>query len=305
MKDFLKKMDGTWLCRMLCIAGFMVSGCSTTTEQLYLKDLSAFFKAGTILSSHSGVSTSFEAMIADLSRVRIIYIGEQHTSPIHHKIQLKIIKALYQDEADISVGMEMFDTTYQQVLNEWSTGKLDEEIFLKRVHWYANWRYNFELYRDILHFIKEKNIRLVGLNIPFHIPPKIAIGGIETLTESDKKHLPEMIDTTNTAHRSYIENIFKKHHSIKGRDHFETFYAAQCTWEDGMAEAIARHLKEAKMVVLAGNGHIYRKFGIPDRVHKRTGTSFRTIYLAPIGSDATLSDGDYIWATPVLKKHHR
>ena len=58
------------------------------------------------------------------------------------------------------------------------------------------------------------------------------------------------------------------------------------------------------MVVLVGNGHIIRKFGIPDRAFDRTGACFRTLLLAPAGSKAKLSFADYIWVTPPIKKHN-
>ena len=86
-------------------------------------------------------------------------------------------------------------------------------------------------------------------------------------------------------------------HRLKGRENFEYFYAAQCTWEDTMAETIAGNLNHRKMIVLAGNGHIVRKFGIPNRVFSRTRAPFKTLYLAPVGSTVELSYGDYIWIT--------
>jgi hypothetical protein len=52
------------------------------------------------------------------------------------------------------------------------------------------------------------------------------------------------------------------------------------------------------MVVLAGNGHIQFKYGIPDRAYNRTGASFRTIYPAPAGDVVELDIADYIWVTP-------
>ena len=81
--------------------------------------------------------------------------------------------------------MEMFDHTYQDVLDMWSAGELDQKDFLKKSHWYANWRFDFSLYREILEFIKENHIRLVALNIPSHIPPKIREGGIDNLREDE------------------------------------------------------------------------------------------------------------------------
>ncbi len=139
------------------------------------------------------------------------------------------------------------------------------------------------------------------MNIPFHIPPKISVGGIENLSDDEKKYLPKQLNTSNPDHRAYVEDIFKNHH-IRGRENFEYFYMAQCVWEDTMAESITNNLKGNIMVVLVGNGHIIRKFGIPDRAYNLTKASFKTVFLAPAGSETELSNGDYIWVTPANKK---
>ncbi len=232
----------------------------------------------------------------DLAKVDVVYVGEQHTSAPHHDIQLRIIKALFHEDPRLVVGMEMFDRTYQPVLDQWSAGELDEQTFIEKVHWYANWRYDFALYRDILLYIRDNHIRLVALNLPFHIPKKIAVGGIENLAEADRKNMADTIDTSDTAHRSYVEAIFQ-HHKPRGRNNFEYFYMAQCAWEDTMAESIALNIGSSKMVVLAGNGHIVKKFGIPNRAFSRTQKPFKTIYPETAGGKIQMDAADYIWVT--------
>ncbi len=253
---------------------------------------------GEIIDTGSGNAISFNQLIDALDTARVIYVGERHTSVKHHRKQLDVIKALVEKGKQVSVGMEMFDHTYQRHLDRWSAGEFAWDDFLKQVHWYANWKFNDALYKDILIYIKSRNLPLVGLNIPFHLPAKIAVGGIETLSPQERGLLPAKIDLSNAEHRAYLETIYNMHHTIKGRDDFDNFYAAQCAWEDGMAQTIADNLKESIMVVIAGNGHIVRKFGIPDRAYSRTKTPFRTIYLATPQSHVTLADADFIWVSP-------
>jgi len=272
-------------------------GCAGLVKNGPENEMPLLFNNGTILNTRTGSSLSYTDLIAELETVQIIYVGEQHTDPAHHAIQLNIIKDIFTQNPHMMVGMEMFDRSYQPVLDQWTSGKLDYQTFLKRTHWYANWQMDDQLYADILGYLKEKNIRLIGLNIPFHIPSKIAIGGIDSLFGCEKKMLPDHIDTSNTGHRQYVKEIFEQH-TVRGIDDFENFYAAQCVWEDTMAQTIAAHLKKNKMIVIAGNGHIIKKFGIPDRAYRRTGASFRTLYLAPEGTTVVPSFADYIWITP-------
>jgi uncharacterized iron-regulated protein len=275
-------------------------GCAVAPiKKLTIQDTDQSFEEGVIISAKLGKPVSFKELLADLNSCRIVYIGEKHTNVAHHRIQLEVIQAIFKKQPNLAVGMEMFDHTYQDVLDMWSAGELDQKDFLKKSHWYANWRFDFSLYREILEFIKENHIRLVALNIPSHIPPKIREGGIDNLRVDEKEHLPQQIDTSKTAHRDYLQNVFDGHkHHFRGEVEFENFYAAQSVWEDAMAEMISQHLKDDVMVVLAGNGHIQFKYGIPDRTFSRTDEAFRTIYLAPVGDVVEFDIADYIWVTP-------
>ena len=295
--DRLMKWPGCLLFGLMLTV--LLWGCTVAkTQKLQVDDIPEPFAEGTIISSSLGEPVSLGDLLDDLNSCRITYVGEKHTNAAHHKIQLQIIQAVYQNHPDMVVGMEMFDHTYQDVLDQWSKGELTEKDFLRKSHWYANWRFDFSLYRDILEFIKEHNIRLVGLNIPNHIPPKIREGGIENLSDEDKAHLPQQIDFSKSAHRDYLKKIFEGHkHHFKREVEFEDFYAAQSVWEDAMAEKIAQNLNDTVMVVLAGNGHIQFKYGIPDRAYVRTGASFRTVYLERAGGQVKRDIADYIWVT--------
>ena len=146
-------------------------------------------------------------------------------------------------------------------------------------------------------FTKDNKIRIVALNIPSYIAARIRVGGIENLSDEDKSYLPKEIDTQNEAHREYVEKVFNQH-SFGSHTRFDDFYMAQCVWDEVMAESVASNLGNKKIVVLAGNGHIQYKYGIPDRTFRRTRIPFRTIFQASVGDEIELSVADYIWITP-------
>jgi uncharacterized iron-regulated protein len=271
-------------------------GCAGKSDTVVIKDTSQAVKPDTIISAKTGKVINFDQLMADLNRHQIIFVGENHTNSAHHEIQLKIIEATFKNTPSMRVGLEMFDRSYQEVLDLWSVGVLDEENFLRKVHWYANWRYDFALYRDILLFLKENRIKIVALNIPSYISARIRVGGIDTLSDLDRQYLPKEIDTSNTKHREYAREAFDKH-NFKSNVKFDDFYLAQCVWDEIMAESVAANLGEKRVVVLAGNGHIQYKYGIPDRTFRRTNASFRTLYLVPAGEEIELDIADYIWVT--------
>ena len=288
-----------WLA-MVLIVGLVWEGCAVAPLNLTVKDSDQQFAVDTILSSASRQPVTYEDMLDDLAQVQVVFVGEVHTNAAHHDIQARIVQALQARHPDLSVGMEMFDHRYDPVLAQWTAGALDREAFIQKTHWYvrrAGWGFDFELYAPIFETIRDNQIRLVGLNVPGWIPSKISRSGLANLLPDERGMLADAIDTENADHKAYVENIFNTHphHNIAT---FDFFYEAQCAWEDTMAQSIVRKMGDAPMVVLIGNGHIIRKFGVPDRVYARNQASLRTVYLAAVGSEVAWDYADYIWVTP-------
>ncbi len=270
-----------------------LAGCAVTRPEAPPVPPAAAPAPATIVGP-AGSPVSWDDMLADLAAARVVYVGERHTSAAHHAAQLEILQALHARHPDLVIGMEMFDRSYQAVLDHWSAGELDETGFLRRTHWYANWRFDYALYRPILDYARAQRLPVAALNLPFNIPPKIRVGGTEYLSEYEKTFLPAHVDTSNAAHRAYVRQIFQQHNF---RSDFEDFYLAQCVWEDVMAESVALRLGSAHLVVLAGNGHIQFKYGIPDRAFARTGLPFRTVVLSSPGESQPPGIADYVWTT--------
>lgn len=300
----------TRLASLLLMTTLLMGGCAVPQKTLQMPSVEKSFAAGTIIDTATAEAIPFETLISQLNEVAVVYVGERHTSKEHHEIQLRVIKALVTKGAQIKVGMEMFDHTYQSVLDKWTAGDLEEQRFLESTHWYANWRFDFDLYRPILDYVQQNHLPLVGLNLPFHLPPKISTGGLESLRPDERQLIAADIDTGDADHRAYLQEVFNQHR-LKGRENFEHFYLAQCAWEDTMAAQVAANLNDAaQMVVIIGNGHIVKKYGVPKRADRRTKRPSRTVYLAPAGGAADRSDADYIWVTaptnpPRMRSHGR
>lgn len=276
-------------------------GCALKMNEARVQPLSESYPPGTIISASASAPVSFETMIEDLAEADVVYVGETHTRNTDHEIQLKVLKALHQKRPGLCVGMEMFSRPYQHVLDKWSAGNLETEAFIRKVHWYANWKFDFNLYADLLAFIREHRVPLYGLNIAFHVPPKVAAGGFDSLLPEDADRLPAQIDLSVSAHREYVKEVFKghQHRRLSSRQYeFEHFYQAQVLWEEVMAETVSVMRESRFMVVFAGNGHITQNFGIPSRARRRTGAQFCTVMPVAAGKQTELSAADYLWITP-------
>lgn len=265
-----------------------------------------YYSVNEILDTKSRNVVPFDEMVKDLSAQRIIFVGETHENRYHHEVQLRVLKAVYEKNQRIAIGMEMFQRPVQEILDEYIQGKIDEKTFLKRSEYFKRWRFDYSFYKGIIDFAREKGIRIIALNISSDIINKISEKGLGSLTEGEKKEVSE-IGSYDESHKELLKKVFKKHYIPE--DRFEFFYQAQLAWDQTMAWTISEFFKKEKgysMVVITGAGHSLR-YGIPDRVRRLMGDPLKTGIDSRIVIPVTLSEAtwdeieqglaDYIWFT--------
>jgi len=214
---------------------------------------------------------SLQSLIPTLAKKQVVFIGEIHTRYDHHLTQLDIIKRLHAIHPDLVIGMESFQQPFQQYLDEYVSGDLDEREMLRLTEYYDRWRYDYRLYAPILRYAREQGIPIIALNIPMELSRKVGRSGLDSLDEAERAQLPEEIDRTDKDYVQRLKKVFN-HHAVGQAENFENFLTAQLLWDEGMAQSIADHLEskpDLHMVVLAGRGHIAYGGGIPNRVTRR------------------------------------
>jgi uncharacterized iron-regulated protein len=240
-----------------------------------------------------------------LAAAKIVYVGESHDNLRHHRIQLEILRALAdRSPGHVAVGMEMFQRPAQPQLDRWSRGELDEREFL--ITWYENWSEDYDYYRDILEFIRDRHIPLVALNASERVVQAVADGHRDSASDGERPSIPE-IDANDPFHRRQMEAVFGGHAKGAG---FDAFYRTMLAWDETMAQTVADFVsspsgRDKSLVVFAGGGHVAYGFGIPRRAFRRLPLPYvivlpRTdIELAPKDRPDTMMDVDSI-ALPLL-----
>jgi uncharacterized iron-regulated protein len=224
----------------------------------------------------------------------------------NHDLQLRILQALSEKDANLALGLEMFPTASQEVLNKWSLGLLTEEEFLREARWYAVWNYHWGFYRRIFGLAKEHSIPLRALNVERDIITKVRMKGWDGLSQEEKALVPKP-DLANRDHRALMKAIFSAEDlppQMKGAGLeavFEGLYRAQSAWDEVMAANTLKASEEGKrrVVVLAGSGHLLYNLGINRRVQEKNGLPFRTVVCVTVpkgGAKLTVSRtlADYI-----------
>ncbi|HEX9901897.1 MAG TPA: ChaN family lipoprotein [Acidobacteriota bacterium] len=256
------------------------------------KDRTLEIQAGQIVSSALGRSVSWEFMAEDLARVKFIYIGETHNSLPNHDLQFRILQALSQKDANLALGLEMFPSASQEVLNKWSLGLLTEEEFLREARWYVVWNYHWGFYRRIFGLAKERSIPLRALNVDRDIITKVRMKGWEGLSDEEKALVPKP-DLSNQDHKALIKAVFSAEElppQMKGAGLevvFEGLYRAQSAWDEVMAAntLLASAQGKRRVVVLAGSGHLLYSLGINRRVYEKNRLPFRTVVCVTVPKD--------------------
>jgi uncharacterized iron-regulated protein len=265
----------------------MLTGCSLLQKRVekpewlrQFEDVYGELVPGKIVEVDGSKPIGYADLLDRLGDKRIVYVGEIHNDVDHHDVQLRILEGLYARDPRLVIGMEMFERPYQPVLDAWTDGAVDQKAFIRQSEWFSRWRFDFLLYEKILDFAREKEIKILALNAPRELVSKVGDFGMRALSRGERA-LIAPIDTSDTLHREYVQKVWEAHRKTPDQT-LETFYEAQCVWEDTMAETISSFVKSpegkgVRIVVLAGAGHVVYKFGIPKRAFGRTGVPYATI----------------------------
>ena len=268
-------------------------------------------KPGTILDHRSGSAVDFDAMVERLATASIVYVGEQHDQAQHHAFQARVLFALVDRwSADsnptrpIALGLEMFQKPSQPALDAYAKGEIDEKTMLEKTEWATRWGYGWEMYAPMLRLCREKHLSIVALNAPKEITRTVSRKGLDGLTPEQRASLPPL-DLSDAGHRAFVKEAFGAHGASMPADTFERFYTAQVIWEETMSSSVAEWLlangPSAHMVVVAGDGHIADRFGVPARAAKKSQRPYLTVVSLVVEPD----DGKPHPAEPSLRRDVR
>ncbi len=253
--------------------------------------------------------SSFDAIIDELQKKRVIYAGETHTDMGDHLLQLQIIQALYNKNSNLAIGLEMFPRSAQEVLDAYISGDIaTEREFLKKSDYFTVWGYDYRLYAEIIGYARKKRIPLVALNIDKKIVDQVFRDGhFDGIEEEQKIEVPVERRLDIPGYRERLIQAFSGHgKSSFTPDRLAGFIQAQSVWDEAMAESIVNYLTanpDRQLVVIAGNGHTYKDTGIPARVKRRLDIDQSVVTSAGQGMTGreTGYQADYLIYTRPLK----
>src|SRR5215475_11911018 len=284
--------------------------------------------------------SDFEAMLAELSRADVAFVGEQHNDPATHRIERAILEGLARRRENVIVAMEMFERDTQSSLDDYLAGRSSEEEFLKASRPWPNYPTD---YRPLIEFSRAHRWRVIASNAPRPIAQQVSKKGLDAArsgVESERNlvaaefacpmddYFKRFAEAMGQGHPGAHQKQQDEKQSDNKQDEerramIERFYYAQCVKDETMAESIAKALgapsnsqgaAQGAPLVVHFNGafHSDYRLGTASRAIRRLPKSnVKVISVVPVENldvinvDEYRKRGDYIIFTlkpPELKQ---
>ena len=215
-----------------------------------------------ITDTDSGEIIAPSELARRLNETGILFIGENHTDADFHAVQLQTIRALHDAGREVLIGLEMLPYTEQKVLDDWRAGRYTESTFADGAHWYDNWGYHWNYYREIFVYARAQGLALYAINSPRDVIRSVRANGFDGLTPEQAAHFPPRIADDNDDHRRLYRSFFPADDALHvNATALDGLYRAQIAWDATLGWNALQALKtrggpKSIMVVLIGAGHV-------------------------------------------------
>ncbi len=242
---------------------------------------------GTWIEPETGEAMATDRLLASLSGVEVILLGESHANAEHHRWQLHTLAGLNAHRSDLVIGFEMFPRSVQLALNAWSSGETSQAEFLSGSRWHQVWGYDPELYLPLFHFARQNRLPMVALNVERQMVARVGKEGWDALEADEREGLSDPAPASE-AYRRALAGVYATKQKrglnepsgdqesaagdlseVLSDPKFERFVEAQLTWDRAMAEALfkaSRANPNALIVGVMGRGHLEHGHGVPHQL---------------------------------------
>ena len=223
----------------------------------------------------AGDEVADDAVLADLATAGAIFVGEAHTVPRHHALQLDLLQKLFRRQVPLVLCLEPLEARDQPALDRYYRGDLDFATLAAQIDWPKQWA-NYADYRHLCEFARAHRIPLRALNAPADTIRAVSRGGgLAQLPPALRAHLPAEIYTDDPVYERLM-NLELAQHLAMDPTRLRPVFEAQAARDETMAAAIvaARRVdtppdQPRTAFVVLGAGHMRFGLGTAERVRRR------------------------------------
>ncbi len=258
--------------------------------------------------------SDFEAMLAELARAEVVFVGEQHDDTATHRLERAILEGLLRRQRPIIVALEMFERDVQKLLDDYLAGKITEEEFLKASRPWP--RYATD-YRPLVEMAKAHGWRVIAGNVPRRYASQVSktgLSALDTLPAEERKLIASQNQCPMDDYFKRFTEAMTQHPGPndkkpekqptkeaveKERAMVEKFYQAQCVKDETMAESVAKAYDESpapKPLIVHYNGafHSDYRLGTAARAKQRLPkVNLKVVSIVPLDNLDTINVDEY------------
>lgn len=253
---------------------------------------------------HAWISTT--ELERHLARARFVLLGEVHDNAGHHRLRRDLLAALVRDGRRPAIAMEQFDREHQAALLRVQNEPEPTPELLRAAGRADTQGWNWFYYEPIVRLALDHRLPIVAANLSradaFRVSTEGAAAVIGTAAVS-ALHLDQPLPD---AARLRLDQVIADGHCGKAPPTIlPGIVAAQRARDAIMAHTLQAH---ASAVLIAGNGHVRRDFGVPHYLAQYPqGDDVRVVGFIEVDADQSVptdyvSDGapeyDYVAFTP-------
>jgi len=233
--------------------------------------------AGSItVYSHDGHTVALDDIVRAAANADVVFLGEIHDDSLGHVVQLHLLRALqarYGAERQLVMGMEMFETDVQPVLDEYAAGLIREQDMLAATRPWGNYKRD---YRPLVEFSIANGIPVWGTNAPKRYVSRVtSTGGIDvlsTFSPEARATMPNPVVPPSeplAAKFRALMGSMGSHGSMPGMPSIDGMLASQNLRDATMAETMVHAMRqvEAPLAIhVNGSFHSEASLGIPEHI---------------------------------------
>jgi uncharacterized iron-regulated protein len=239
---------------------------------------------------------------------QVIYLGEQHDNPAHHRHQRAVLEALLAEGVRPSVAFEMLSAGQQPVVDAALAERPTEAQLAERLGWReAGWP-DFSMYWPLFELALRDRLPILALDLDRAVTRGIVRDGLAA-AGPDADRLRSLLPADAAREADIHRVIVEAHCGLLPAERVPRMVEAWHARNVGMARRIAGAVDDGRRVaVIVGRGH-QAPGGLPDQLAAlRPGTRQFVLDLveAPSGQDrpalAAGSTANAVWPTPAVTR---
>lgn len=254
-----------------------------------------------------GEEIADSALLDDLAKAGVVYVGEAHTIKRHHAVQLELLQALFARGVPLVLCLEQLEARDQPTVDRYNRREIDFDTLAREIDWTKKWS-NYPDYRELCEFARQHRIPVRALNAPAAVIRAVSRGGgLAKLPAEQRAQLPESVHLDDPLYERLMQFELAVHMAVdpaKLRPMFE----AQAARDEAMAAGVvaARRAEGAALrtaFVVLGAGHARYGLGTADRVRRREPGIVERIVLITESGQLKLSASDQAQSREVAVSH--